>query len=173
MLYCDTPVPAFAEDICANEEGRIIAVALLRVDHAITTPTSKAQWDAGVADGTVIIIKNVKGSKPKASPITVEGFGRQKTRTVGYDRTAQYMHPDVVGNEDFYNALNFNSSYTWAFYTSGGKIWFPPSDDPVVNIDADYDVPEGLDTTIIWDVAVGWSSQEMHTAYDAPSGVFE
>ena len=83
-LYCDTPLPVFAEDICANEEGRIIASVLLRSDHAITDPTSKAQWDAGLANGTVVIIKNVKGSKPKGSPVQVDGYGRQKTRTVGY-----------------------------------------------------------------------------------------
>ena len=77
MLYCDTPIPTFAQDVCANEEGRIIAIAYLRVDHAITDATVKAQWTAGIADGTVIVIQNVRGQKPVASPVTKDGFGRQ------------------------------------------------------------------------------------------------
>lgn len=174
MLYCSTPVPEFAQDVCANEEGRIIAIAYLRVDHAISSPETKADWDTAIADGTAIIIKNVRGGKPVASPVTADGFGRQKTKTVSYDRTLSYQHPDVVGNEDFYNVLNFDNSHLVAYYTAGKKIWMPPTDEePVANVDADPIVEEGLDSSIVFDVQVGWAAQKMHTASDAPSGVFE
>ena len=173
-LYCDTPIPAYEQDICANEEGRILAVAYLRSDHAITDPTSGAEWTTGIADGTVVIIKNVRGSKPTASPVTGEGFGRQKTRTISYDRTLAYQHPDVVGNEDFYNVLNFDNSHQISYFTQGGKIWMPPTDEaPVVNVDSSPLIEEGLDSSIVFDVACGWASQKMHTAYVAPADIFE
>ena len=172
-LYCDTPLPAFQEDICANAAGRILAVAYLRSDHAITDPTNSGQWNTGIGNGTVVIIKNVRGAKPKASPVQVDGFGRQKTRTVGFERTLTYSHPDVIGNEDFYNVLNFDSSHSIAYFTQDGSIWFPPSDNPIANVDADAVVEEGLDTSIFWDVAVNWAAQDMNTAYTAPADVFE
>jgi hypothetical protein len=49
----------------------------------------------------------------------------------------------------------------------------PPSDNPIANFDADVVVEEGLDSSIYFDVAVSWAAQDMHTAYDAPTGVFE
>ena len=173
-LYCDTPIPAFEQDVCANEEGRIIAIAYLRVDHQITDATVKAQWTAAIADGTAIIIQNVRGQKPVGSPVTKDGFGRQKTKTVSYDRTLSYQHPDVIGNEDFYDVLNFDNSHQIAYYTAGKKVWMPPVDEePVVNVDADPIIEEALDSDIVFDVQVGWAAQKMNTAFDAPTGVFE
>lgn len=173
-LYCNEPIPEFAADVCANEDGRIMAVAYLRADHAIVDPASKSEWDTAIADGTAIVIQNVRGAKPVGSPVTRDGFGRQKTSTVSYDRAASYQHPDVIGNEDFYNALNFDNSHLFAYYTAGKKIWMPPTDEsPIANIDGDIIVEETLDSSIVFDVQIGWASQKMNTAYDAPSGVFE
>tara|TARA_R110002096_G_scaffold60958_1_gene151770 strand:+ start:909 stop:1436 length:528 start_codon:yes stop_codon:yes gene_type:complete len=173
-LYCDIPIPAYAQNVCANEEGRIIAIAYLRVDHAITDPTVKAQWTAAIADGTAIVIQNVRGEKPVGSPVTGDGFGRQKVKTISYDRTLTYSHPDVIGNEDFYNVLNFDNSHEIVYYTAGKKVWMPPVDEaPVVNVDADPAIEAGLDSAITFEVATSWASQKMHDAYDAPTGIFE
>jgi hypothetical protein len=172
-LYCDTPVPAYQEDLCANTEGRILAIAYLRSDHAITNPTDSGQWNTGLGNGTVVIIKNVRGAKPKGAPVQIDGFGRQKTRTVGYERTATYAHPDVIDNVDFYDVLNFDSSHSIAYFTQSGHIWMPPSENPVANIDADYTIEEGLDTSIVWDVAVTWAAQTMNVPSVAPADVFE
>lgn len=174
MLYCNEPVPAFEANICASEEGRIIAIAYLRSDHAITNPESKSEWDAAIADGTAIVIRNVKGSKPVASPITQDGYGRQKTKTIAYDRSLAYQHPDVIGNEDFYDVLNFDNGHSVAYYTAGRKIWMPPTDEaPIADINADPSIEDPIDSTIFFEVAVGWASKKMNKAYDAPSGVFE
>jgi len=170
-LYCDTPLPAYAEDICANEEGRIIAVAYLRSDATITDYTSAAEWNADIAAGRTVIIKNVRGEKPKSSANSIDGFGRQKSRTVGRDFTTSYQHPDVVGNEDFYNVLNYDSSHRFAFYTQGGKVWVV--EDAIADVDADFNVPMGLNDIIVFEVAVSWSTQPMPIAYNAPASVFE
>lgn len=172
-LYCDTPLPAYQEDICANEAGRIIAVAYLRTDAVVTDPTTSTEWNTGIGNGTIVIIKNVRGAKPKGTPTTIDGFGRTKTKTLSYDRTLTYAHPDVIDNVDFYDVLNYDGSHSIAFFTQSGHIWMPPSDSPKVNVDADYTIEEGLDTSIIWDVAAGWASQDMHIPYVAPADVFE
>jgi len=172
-LYCDIALPTFEEDICANIEGRIGAVAFLRTDHAITDPTNSGQWNTGTANGTVVIIKNVRGAKPAATPLTIDGFGRQKTKTVGYERAATYSHPDVIGNEDFYNILNFDSSHTFAYFTLDGSIWMPPSDNPIVNVDASPIIEEGIDTSIVFAVNLIWAAQDMHIASVAPADIFE
>lgn len=170
-LYCDDPVPAYVEDLCAKEQSRITAIALIRTDNTtLSTYTAASEWNNGVSDGTIIIIKNVRGDKPKSSAIKIPGFGLQKEFSVGRDFTLNYSHPDVVGNEDFYNALNYNNSYMIAYHTAGGKIWI--AGDPVVNIDSDHVVVEDLNNIIIWNVTATWSGQDVPVAYTAPAGVF-
>jgi hypothetical protein len=170
-LYCDTPFPEFAEDICANEEGRIIGVAFMRSDHTVTDPTSLTQWQNAIAAGEVVVIKNVRGAKPKSTPVQIDGYGRQKTKNVGREFTATYSHPDVIGNEGFYNVANYDGSHSFWYYTQGNKIW--STGDAIANIDADTVVEEGLDTAIAWDVAISWADQDIPEAYDAPAGIFE
>jgi len=172
-LYCDEPLPAFQEDICAKDLGRIIAVAYLRSDHAITDPTDSGQWNTGLGDGTVVIIKNVRGAKPKGTATTIDGFGRTKTATMSYDRTLTYSHPDVIDNVDFYDVLNYDGSHSVAYFTQSGHIWMPPSGNPKANVDADYTIEEGLDSIILWDVAVNWADQNMNAPYVAPADIFE
>jgi hypothetical protein len=171
-LYCDDPVPAYVEDLCAKEQSRVTAIALIRTDNTtLSTYTSSSEWTNGVSDGTIIIIKNVRGDKPKSSRISTAGFGLQKEFSVGRDFTLNYSHPDVVGNEDFYNALNYNNSYQLAYHTAGGKIWI--AGDAVVNIDADHVVVEDLNNIIVWNNTVTWSAQDIPVAYTAPAGVFD
>lgn len=171
-IYCNDPVPGYVADICANDPTRIIAVAYIREDNAtLNGYTSANEWINGVANGTIHVITNVRGEKPKGSPITKDGFGKQKTYNTGRDFSITYEHPDVVGNEDFYNAMNYQNSWRIAFYTSGGKLFV--SENVAVNIDADYVIAPTLDDVIIWNVAVTWSAQAMPVAYNGPASVFE
>ena len=75
ILYCNTPLPTYVEDLCANEPGRIIAIALMGSDHTVTDPTDQSQWTSNIADGKVVIIKGVRGDRPKSTPVTSEGWG--------------------------------------------------------------------------------------------------
>lgn len=178
-LYCNIPLPDFEQDICANEPGRIISIALVRSDAGITDPTVKAQWNSAIAAGSVVIIKNVRGTKPKSSPVEIDSFGRQQTRTVSRDFTAQFFHPDIVSNEDFWNVANYDNAHSFWYYTQGKRIWRPAplSEDndalPVVNINADSIVEEGLNTSIIGDVEVSWSSKFIPVSFAAPNDIFE
>lgn len=170
-LYCNSNQPGIQQDLCAKEPGRITAVAYIRTDNAtLSGYTTANEWISGVANGTIHIIKNVRGEKPKSSNVTSDGFGLQKTFNVGRDFTATYEHPDVVNNEDFYNALNYNNSFRFAYYTQGGKVWVGGSE--VCNIDADYVISTALDSIIIWNVVVTWTAQSTPVAYTAPAGVF-
>lgn len=172
-LYCDIPLGAFTEDICQVNEGRVIAVALVRSDAVINDLTSLTDWNAAITAGTVTIIRNVAGEKPKSSPVTADGFGRQQTTNISRDFTATYQHPDVVGNEDFYNNLNYNNSYSFYYYTSSKHVW--STGEAIASFDADTIVEKGLNSRIIFDVAVSWSDKDMPVAYDATAlaSIFE
>lgn len=170
-LYCNTTQPGIQQDFCSKELGRITAIAFIRTDNAtLSGYTTAAEWINGVANGTIHIIKNVRGEKPKSSAVKIEGFGTQKEFSVSRDFTLTYEHPDVVNNEDFYNAINYNNSFRVAYYTQGGKIWVGGSE--VCNVDADYVIQQGLDTIIVENVTVTWSAQSTHIAYTAPANVF-
>lgn len=172
-IYCDVPLGVFDEDICQANEGRIIAVALMRSDHNITDLTDLSQWNAAISAGTVQIIRNVAGELPKSSPVTADGFGRQQTRNVSRDHTSTYQHPDVIGNEDFYNNLNYNNSYSFYPYTASKHVW--STGDAVATFDAAPIIEKGLNSTVVFDVGVSWSDQDVPVAYDATtlSSIFE
>lgn len=170
-LYCNLNQPGIQQDFCAKEPGRVTAVAFIRTDNAtLSGYTTAAEWIAGIANGTIHVIKNVRGEKPKSSVVTADGFGLQKTYSVGRDHTLTYEHPDVINNEDFYNALNYNNSFRLAYYTQGGRIWVGGNE--TCNVDADYVIQSALDSIIIFNVTVTWTAQSMHVAYNAPAGVF-
>lgn len=173
-IYCSTPLEDPLNDLCANEPGRIIAIAAVRTDATVkTSQTSLSAWNADIAAGRVKIIKNVRGSKDKSAPVTVDGFGRSQTRTVSRDFTLNYFHPDVIGNEDFYNGINYNEDHHVWFYTQGEKIWDPG--DPTGDWDGDFTIEAGLNSSIMWDVTVTWSGKYVPVAYDASTitAIFE
>ena len=170
-LYCNITQPGIQQDYCAKELGRITAIAFIRTDNAtLSGYTTANEWLNGIANGTIHVIKNVRGEKPKSSAVKIDGFGLQKEFSVSRDFTLTYEHPDVVNNEDFYNAINYNNSFRVAYYTQGGKIWVGGSE--VANVDADAVIQQGLDTIIVNNVAVTWSAQSAHIAYTAPANVF-
>ncbi len=168
-LYCDD-LDEFVIDACTTEPGRITAVAYIRCDFEFTDPTDPTEWQAGIDAGQIKIIKDVRGAKPKGTQTTMDGFGLQRTNTVGDERTATYQHENVEGNEAFYNVLNFDSAHKFAYVPAGNKLWL--GDTAIANVDADHVVDEALDSIIVWDVAVDWSSNAVHTAYDLPAGIF-
>lgn len=170
-LYCEDPVPIYEEDLCESEPGRIIAVAYLRTDATITDYTSAAQWAADVAAGRAAVIRNVRGEKPKSSQTEVDGFGREDVRTTGRKHNIVYESPDVIDNVDYYNAMNFNSSYRVAYYTQSGHVWVV--EEAIANVDADYVILSAIDSDILWNVEVKWSSKALALPYVAPASIFE
>ena len=168
-IYCDN-VPDFVLDACATEKGRITAVAYIRSDFEFTDPTDANEWQTGIDAGQIKIVKKVRGAKPVATPTEIDGFGLSRTKTVGFDRTADYAHENVEGNEDFYDVLNFDNSHRFAFVTADDKVWI--GDSALANINADSVIEEGLDSIVYWQVSVQWSSNVIHKAYDIPTGIF-
>lgn len=169
-LYCDTPLPAYQEDICAVEPSRIIAVAFIRSDNTFTDFTSASQWSTNQTAGTAVVIRNVRGNKDKSSVVEIDGFGKQQTRTVGYDRQITYEHADVVDNVDFYDVLNFDSAHSVAFYTQGGRLFV---NNNLVSVDADFIIPTELNNQIIFNVVVKWAEKEMAQPFVGPASIFE
>ena len=149
--YCSTALPAYTEDICANLEGRIISVAYIRSDSNLdsTNYTDVDTWNTEITAGRVVVIKNVKGSKPKSTANEIEGFGRESSRTVGREFTANYMHPDVEGNEDFYNVLNYDSAHRFAYWVGGKRLFVV--EEEYASIDADHVTEEANDSIAFWD----------------------
>lgn len=172
-IYCDDVVPAYAQDCCANEPGRIIAIAYIRTDSLLdpSTYTSVGTWTSEIAAGRAFVIKCVRGSKPPSTANDIDGYGRQATRSVSRNFTANYRHADVIDNIDFYNVMNFSTSFKVAMYTPGGIAFIEETN--TVNIDADYEIVEGLDSIIDWNVNLTWINTLMPLSFDVPDTIFE
>jgi len=167
-LYCGVN-PEYVFDPCAVENaepGRIIAVAAVRSDSAVRNDqTTLATWEAAVIAGTVIVIPNVSGEKPKSEDVKVDGVGLSQSISVGRNFTAAYMHYDVVGNENFYNNINYSKDFSFWYFTSGDTLW--DTGEYIADWDGDFVITNVLASVIQWDVAIAWSGRLVATAYNA------
>jgi len=121
------------EVICGNERlfGGIKSIALIKPNQTtITDFTSNTEWDAAIADGSVKIIKEIRGEYAQASETTSE------SEVAGLpDRVDSFSHvltwrdrAVTAGNSTLYDDLNE--------YTAGGVVWYEPKNSTIKIVDA-------------------------------------
>jgi len=171
LTYCDDPLPAYTENLCAIYESRVIAVAFIRNDATITDYTDAAQWTAAIAAGQAVVIRNIRGSKAKGTAVKSPGFGRTKEKITGRDYVLNFFDPAVCENIDFYNALNKDKAHRVAYYTQATKLFVEESNTCLV--DADTDITEELSDQTTINAEVTWSNIDLQQCYDGPASIFE
>lgn len=166
-LYCSTPLIDYDQDVCANEPGRIIAIAAIRTDAYATISadiTTASTWQTQIDAGKIKVIKNVRGDKPKSADVPIDGFGRQASKSINRDHTSNITFADIIGNEDFWNILNYDSGHHYFYYTQGQRIW--DTGNNVANWDGDSVVEEGLNTIVVGQATMTWSNQDVPVSSD-------
>ena len=125
--------------------------ALCRIGYLPTlmaNPTSLAVWQAGVANGNIIIIPATRGNYDPGEPKELPGYGDTK---VSYgDRTMilNLIDPDYEENYAFYNEISRRKDMVPIFRTSSLLHIF---DKPAVMKAADP-VGEDIDTDVVWNL---------------------
>jgi len=110
--YGCASLPAHQQVSCNDYAvGGISSVALIECDQTtITDYANPTQWAAAILAGTAILIKDIKGEIPAASPVMVDNpIGCGAAQIVdGMDNTAVWSDANVNGgNDDLYAKLNF------------------------------------------------------------------
>lgn len=161
-LYCGDPLLDYEQDVCAKEPGRVIGIAAIRTDALAiikASITDASVWQSQITNGKIKIIKNVSGEKPRSADVSIDGFGRQATKSINRDHTLNFSFADIVGNEDFWNVLNYDGGHHCFYYTAGQRVW--DTGDNIANWDGDSVVEKALNTIITGDAIVTWSDQDI------------
>ena len=78
--------------------------------------------------------------------------------------------PGVKGNEDFFNEIVKSHEYRVAFVTGNYQTLFINNVD--TSIVGGAPVEEGLDSEILWQVAIKWKDINNPKSSDVPTGIF-
>lgn len=167
---CDSLIPDYVCDPCEIVElGRIRSVAYIKKTFAFTDPTSPAEWQNGFASGDIILIPFVRGTFDGGAEVESTGYGDQATRLTGYNFQAQYQDPNYRSNCAFYNALKNAKDYKFAYRT---ETQIHITDVPVQVIPKNP-VQDDINSEVVWDVIVKWSSKDLPCPVDVPEGIFD
>ena len=141
---CDTP-----------EMGRVRSIVLIKSGTVIELPLSKTEWQAAIEAGNIIIIPEVIGSFDGGTPVYGEGYGNKKEKKLYDDYVLPFRDPNYADNEDFWQEaeqVEWNAGYCT-------ETLFHYINAPV-SLAAKAPVEEGLDTRVVWNVELKWSSKK-------------
>lgn len=168
---CDeTAIPDHICDPCeAQEKGRVSSVAFIQKNFAFTDPSNRAEWVTGINNRQIFIIPTVTGSADGGTAVTGAGYGRQATKFLGFDFTANFRDPNYAQNADFYDGLKNSSNYKFAYWT---QSLVHITENPV-SVVPKNPVTEEINSDVVWDVDVAWNQDSVMRPYPAPSSIID
>ena len=167
---CDAVIPAHICDACeAPELGRVSSVAFIKSPFAFTDISDPTEWQAGFANGDIIIIPFTKGTFDGGAEVETPGYGRQATRLNGYNFQLQYQDPNYRQNCNFYNAIK-NSRQYYVAYATETQIHLS---DNIVSVIPKNPVQDDVNSEVVWDVLVKWAGRDLPCPFDLPEGIFD
>lgn len=124
--YNCTALPEHVRVECGEyRKGGISAIGILSCEHTITDFNDQTQLDAAIADGTLNIIKSIKGQIPEAAPVlnpNPVGCGSENILD-GYDQTATWTDANVSDSViSYYNALNRRTQELAIFHCEDAEV---------------------------------------------------
>lgn len=170
---CDDTLDAYTCVDCDDsiEHARIGAGAFIHesvIDDILADPTNATVWQTAITAGKVIILPKLKGSFDGGTPKIVDGYGRVKNKTIGYDFSATVEDPVYAANWAFYKSLVGKSTWHFAYVTetqghiSGVAVSVAPKN-PITN---------SMDDAVVWSSDITWFEAFTPAPFAAPLEVF-
>lgn len=170
---CDDTLEAYTCLDCDEslEHARIGAGAFVHEDayaDIMADPTNPTVWQTAIAAGKVVILPKLKGTMDGGTPKVVDGYGRTKNRTIGYDLSASVEDPVYAANWAFYNSLVGKSTWHFCYLTetqahlSGVPVSVAPKN-PITN---------SVDDAVVWVSDITWFERFTPAPFTAPAGIF-
>lgn len=165
------------EEICASSRkfGGIKSIFLIKQGQTtITDWTSNTQWDAAIADGSVVIIKEIKGEYAQPSETTTESQVACEPDVLdSYTHTLTWRDRAVTAtNTSFYNDLNQ--------FTAGGIGWWECKngetkviEDESIRFMVKPEVLADDKTVQIFAGSAMWDTIDIFSIYDEPTNAEE
>lgn len=166
-VFCtDEDLGDFVQKTCGVDPGRLIALALIDTDVAISNPEQDTEWIDGrdSSPATIWIIKNTRGDVPKPTVTTADGFGRSLQENTGRDHTINIQVQGIKDNVNFFNKAN-RQQFKVALITSGDLLLYY---DFPFTIDAGVIVEAALNGQSYFDIVLTGSDFDLPSVHDKP-----
>ena len=161
---------AYYSDPCrASEGGNVRSLVLIRKGTDITFPLDRAEWIEQVELGNIFIMPETRGVFDGGTEKTIQGYGKEKERIVGFDYTLQFKDPNYRLNGKFYEAAE---KPIWnVAYLSETQLHYVNSD---CQLSARAPIEEDMDSDVAWNVEVKWTAKDkpVMSAYSAIDDLF-
>jgi hypothetical protein len=176
--YCETDITPHEVNQCGEEiPSGISALGYIFCD-TFTDYSDPSEWDTAIAAGDAVIVKEIVGQYPAASPFSGKnriGCG-PATVNKGADHTVTYEDYNVNSTNDiFYGQVNSRKFKLAVFYCEDQTIRVTDSDDARA-FSANPVAAEDNKESQFYPVSVNWSVRANSigsTLYTAPAGIFE
>ena len=178
LAYDCGALPQHVIQQCNNyRKGGISAIAIINTEAAIADFTDATAWKSAIDAGDVHIIKNIKGTFPKASVVEGENVvacGAEKMLD-GFNGSFTWKDFNVnADNDNFYATLNVKRAFLAIYYCNEQEIRvFDPAG--LVNFATPWaTAPEGSKDKQVYDATAMWfAPADWYPAlYPAPANIF-
>ena len=153
----------------SKEKSRIRAMALYKKSSPFTDMASAAEWNTKIDNGTVRIIYGVTGSFTAGDPEQLTGFGEQEFENGQATNEIVWRDPNVIQDNDFYNALPKTNEWVMVFKTEN-YIWDTHN---VATYKAKTIVTDNIKEVVVYEVTGTYPDDDLPTPYLVPAGIFE
>lgn len=175
--YCNEAFGEHELIACGNwKKSGFDAIAFLEQDNSITDYTSPTEWNAAIAAGEAVIVKQIKGELPAAAKLEGENpiGGGVESIADGIDWTFNATDSNTTDNNDgFWETMNKRQVYVVLHNPRENEIYVAEQN---ATIFAVQNIPGGSGREYQnYTIEVKWESDvdQLLQRYDAPAGIFE
>ena len=163
----DLPVAYAGGCGIVTRPGGIQKLAFVKCDYTFTDITSRAEWQAAITAGDVVLSGLILGQKPKGSFTKKRIASCQPEGVVGAEKTLTFQdyNTDTITPGggckayEFWNTILAEpSSYQFAYWTCDGYLYGLISD---FQIEIDEVIEDNSTGSIYFDGTISWNSVQM------------
>lgn len=151
-----------------KELGDIRSYGFVKNDFTFADITDTAEWTTGLNAGDIFIITHSRGTL-EFTPNLQPGFGNTVEELDGYEFVAKVFDPNYKANCNFYNDIKRSKEWNF-FYKTETQIHLT---DNIVTIIPMAPITDDKKKSVIWEVDVKFTQEDIPCPSDIPTGVFD
>jgi len=170
MYNCET-LNRHALPPCDGEEkyNKIVTAIIILPNATITNYADNSQWIAGIADGSIRVIKKTQGLYDGGTPTFAPGFGNKLEQVTGVKHSANFMTKYRSQNYGFFNQLKELDIKSFGFVTGDNDSLQIVEKN--VTLHSKAPVTDDLAAERKWEVTATWSDINMPVPYNTPLAI--
>jgi hypothetical protein len=168
---CDA-IPDYVNDCCVTKEaGRVRHVAFVHTSFAFANNdlSDETEWQRGISEGNIAIVKNVRGQLPEATWNEEDGFGDIDTSIGSATFEPSYIDQNVAANCGFYNGIKKSANWKPVLVTES-YVW--PFDKPATVMPKQV-IPEDNKAYSQYSVSMRITQDDLPCPQPRPDGIFD